>query len=417
MGIVKTINMIISLIFTLCYSYQFFYILIPFILKEKKHKRTYLNRYAVLIAARNEENVIGNLIKSIKDQTYPAEYIDIYVVADNCTDSTAEVARVAGAEVYERFNKVDVGKGYALDYLTGIICESHEDGYYDGYFVFDADNVLEEDFISEMNKTFCDGHNIVTSYRNSKNYGDNWISAGYALWYVRESRFLNNARHLLGASCAVSGTGFLFSHKILKECGGWKFFLLTEDIEFSAHNILKGEKIAFCSGAYLYDEQPVKFRQAWRQRLRWSKGYLQVLKKHGWGLTKGIFRGSYSCFDLMMNIMPAMVLSIACIFLDLGFGVYNLIIGENAIILLQAVLQILLVAYTTLFLVGSIATLTEWERIYCPAWKKILYAFTFPLFMMTYIPIAVQAFLTKVEWKPIEHTKVKNLSEIRGEQQ
>lgn len=415
MSIVKTINLIISLVFTLCYSYQFFYILIPFIKKEKPHCRTYLNRYAVLIAARNEENVIENLISSIKNQTYPSDYVDIYVVADNCTDKTAEISRNAGANVYERFNKVEVGKGYALDYLIGKIQETHEDGYYNGYFVFDADNVLDERFIAEMNKTFCDGHSIVTSYRNSKNYGDNWISAGYALWYLRESRFLNNARHLLNASCAVSGTGFLFSHEILKKCGGWKFFLLTEDIEFSAKNIIDGEKIAFCSGAMLYDEQPVKFRQSWRQRLRWSRGFLQVIGKHGWGLIKGIFKGSFSCLDLAMNIMPAMFLSLACILLDIGFGIYNLIIGENVLILFQAVFQILLAAYTTIFFVGAISTVTEWENIYCSTWKKILYAFTFPLFMMTYIPISIQAVFMKVDWKPIEHSKSKNLAEIRGE--
>ncbi|MBQ7714519.1 MAG: glycosyltransferase family 2 protein [Clostridia bacterium] len=414
MNVVKTINFIISMVFMLCYAYQFVYIVIPFIIKEKKHSPARLNRFAVLIAARNEENVIGHLIKSIKDQTYPADCIDIYVVADNCTDSTAQVCREAGVNVYERFNKELVGKGYALDFLIEKICESNEDGYYDGYFVFDADNVLEENFIYEMNRTFCDGHNIVTSYRNSKNYGDNWISAGYALWYVRESRFLNNARHLINASCAVSGTGFLFSHSILKECGGWKFFLLTEDIEFSAHNIIKGEKIAFCRGAMLYDEQPVKFRQSWRQRLRWSKGFLQVLRKHGVDLIKGIFRGSYSCYDLAMNIMPAMFLSLACIILDLGFGIYYLSIGESPIVLLQAVLQILLTAYTTLFLVGSIATVTEWDNIYCPTWKKILYAFTFPLFMMTYIPISIQALLTKVEWKPIEHSRSQSLDDIRN---
>ena len=412
MNIVKTINLVISIIFTVCYSYQFFYILVPFFKREKPHKRAYLNRYAVLIAARNEENVIINLINSIKDQTYPSEYVDIYVVADNCTDNTAKICREAGATVYERFNKEQVGKGYALDFLLDRIGETHDDGYYAGYFVFDADNVLDKKFIYEMNRTFCDGHKIVTSYRNSKNYGDNWISAGYGLWYVRESRFLNNSRHLLNTSCSISGTGFLFSHEILKSCGGWKFFLLTEDIEFTAVNIIRDEKIAFCRHAVLYDEQPVKFKQSWRQRLRWSKGYLQILGKHGGELLKGIFKGKFACFDLVFNITPAMFLSIACVFLDLGFGIYNLIIGENPIILLEALAQIFITAYTTLFLIGSIATVTEWERIYCSTPKKILYAFTFPVFMMTYIPIAVHSLFSKVEWKPIEHTKAKALDDI-----
>ena len=349
MNIVKAINIVISVLFTLCYAYQFFYIVVPFYKKGKKHKRAYVNRFAVLIAARNEEGVIEYLINSIKDQTYPSEYIDIYVVADNCTDQTAKVSRDLGAKVYERFNRELVGKGYALDYLLSKISGTHEDGYYKGYFVFDADNVLDEHFIYEMNRTYCDGHNIITSYRNSKNYGDNWISAGYALWYVRESRFLSNSRYLLGSSCAVSGTGFFFSHEVMKRCGGWKFFLLTEDIEFSVFNILHGEKIAFCRGAALFDEQPVKFRQSWRQRLRWSKGFLQVFKKHGASLIKGIFHGSFSCYDLTMTIMPAMFLSISCVLLDFIFGIYYLCIGESPASLFFAILQTLLLAYTMLF--------------------------------------------------------------------
>ena len=133
MNVVKTINLVISLIFAVCYSYQFFYIAIPFLKRDKEHKRTYLNRFAVLIAARNEEVVIEKLINSIKDQTYPSDHVDIYVVADNCTDSTAKIAQDAGATVYERFNKEQVGKGYAVDFLMDRICETHEDGYYDGY--------------------------------------------------------------------------------------------------------------------------------------------------------------------------------------------------------------------------------------------------------------------------------------------
>ena len=76
---------------------------------------------------------------------------------------------------------------------------------------------------------------------------------------------------LLGSSCAVSGTGFLFSREVLEQCGGWKFYLLTEDIEFSVVNILRGEKIGYCKDAVVYDEQPESFRQSCRQRMRWAK--------------------------------------------------------------------------------------------------------------------------------------------------
>ena len=122
-----------------------------------------------------------------------------------------------------------------------------------------------------MNVTFSQGYDIITCYRNSKNYGDNWISAGYGLWFLRESRYLNLARMRLGSSCGVSGTGFLFSAAVLAlQGGGWPFHLLTEDIEFTIDHVVRGVRIGYCPEAIVYDEQPVSFRQSWAQRLRWS---------------------------------------------------------------------------------------------------------------------------------------------------
>lgn len=308
METIKLINFIIATVFFVCYSYQFAYILVPYLKKEKPHKPAELHRYAVLISARNEELVIGNLLDSISAQDYPSSLVRVFVVADNCTDKTAKVARAHGAIVYERFNDKLVGKGYALEYLLDRIGEEYGD-VFDAYMVFDADNLLSEDYISRMNETFSDGYRIITSYRNSKNYGDNWISAGYALWFLREAKYLNNARYLLGTSCAVSGTGFMFSREILKSCGGWPFHLLVEDIEFTIHNIVSGEKVGYCPRAVLYDEQPTKFSQSWKQRMRWARGYIQILRKYGGRLLHGIFaKRSFSCFDMTMNIAPAVIL-------------------------------------------------------------------------------------------------------------
>lgn len=403
MNILRTINLIIALIFLICYFYQFVYIAIVIFAKnKKKYPKGKPHKYACLVSARNESRVIGDLLDSIKNQTYPSELITVFVIADNCTDNTADIARKHGAIVYERQNKELIGKGYALDTLIKSINKDYGD-VFDGYFVFDADNVLKENFIDEMNNTFSAGFDIVTSYRNSKNYGDNWISAGYALWYLRESRYLSHARSIVNSSCAVSGTGFLFSRRIKNKVGGWPFHLLTEDIEFSVSQIIDGEKIGFAPNAELYDEQPVTFRQSWRQRLRWSKGYYQVFGKYGRGLIKGMFKGSFACYDMSMTIMPAAILSIITI-------VCNIILGALIIInkgfnteLLWLVINMLRGAYETLFIVGAVTTITEWKKINLGAFRKILYMFTFPIFMLTYIPISVVAIFKKVTWKPIEH--------------
>ena len=246
-------------------------------------------------------------------------------------------------------------------------------------------------------------HDTVTSYRNSKNYGDNWISAGYALWFLRESRYLNHARSLLGTSCAVSGTGFLFSRAVLEETGPWPFHLLTEDIQFSVHEILQGRKVAFAPDAVLYDEQPTTFRQSWRQRMRWSQGYLQVFRDYGARLLRSTFRGSFSCFDMSMAIMPAFVLSTVSILVNLTLGVVGALAGDNLLVAFESVGQMLLNMYLTLLVLGGITTITEWKNIRTSPVKKIVYMFTFPLFMFTYIPISLAAFFCKPQWKPIEH--------------
>ena len=410
METLRWINFGVSVLFMVCYAYQFLYIPVPWLKKTAPHKTPKANRYAVLICARNEAAVIGDLIASLRSQTYDQNLLHIFVLADNCTDDTALIARCAGAVCYERFNTEQVGKGYALQTLLRYLDRDYPEGF-DGYFVFDADNILAPDYIERMNETFSDGHEIVTSYRNSKNYGDNWISAGYALWFLRESRYLNHARHLLGTSCAVSGTGFLFSRAVLQEMGTWPFHLLTEDIEFSIHHITRGRSVAFCPDAVLYDEQPTTFRQSWRQRQRWAKGYLQVFRYYGLDLVRGIFRGSWACFDMSMNIMPAFFLSVVSIVCNLVSIVLGLMGGGSVVIALQSLGELLLGMCGAVFMVGAITTVTEWRSIHTVWWKKVLYAFTFPLFMATYIPISLSALFCRVEWKPIEHRV--NAAELR----
>ena len=415
MDTIKAINYVLLVFFFICYAYQAVYILIPFVVKKKPHKPAVMHRFAVLISARNEEAVIANLLDSIKRQSYPAELINIFVCADNCTDNTAAVAAEHGAEVIERFNLEQVGKGYALNYLLGRVDALYPDRPFDAYFVFDADNVLESDYIEQMNRTFSDGFEVVTSYRNSKNFGDNWISSGYALWFMRESAWLNRPRMLAETSCAVSGTGFMFSQKVLDDCGGWNFFLLTEDIEFTIMNITAGRRIGYCGDAVLYDEQPTKLRQSLRQRKRWTRGYVQVFMKYGGEMVRGIFKGSFACYDMFMNILPAAVVTVLAVFANLGGFVYSILTHQGAAVVIASVLGVLNSMYLTVFGIGALTLVSEWKRIYAPAWKKVLFTFTFPLFMLTYIPCTVAGICARdVVWKPIEHTRAASLAEIRS---
>lgn len=413
----RVFNIITSILLTLSYTYQIYYVIYALFVKPRTFAPVkQVHRYAVMLSARNEEQVIGHLIDTIKGQDYPSELVDIYVVADNCTDKTYQLVLDKGCYAYERFNKEYVGKGYALDFLFKKLFDKVGTDYYDGYFIFDADNLLDKHYISEMDKCFSEGHRIITSYRNSKNYGDSWISAGYALWFIREAKYLNNPRFLLNTSCAVSGTGFLVHRDIIKRQNGWKHFLLTEDIEFSIDNVIQGEKVAYCHTAMLYDEQPVKFKTSWRQRLRWSKGFLQVIRNYGIKLISGVlhFKG-FSCFDMLMTISPAFFLTVTNFAINTGALIYTLICRQELILpVLAGIAYTVLSAYLLLFVVGIITGISEWDKIYCSTPMKILSFFTFPIFILTYIPISIQALFTKVEWKPIEHTRDMSMNDIKN---
>ena len=405
------INLVIAIIFCICYSYQFLYVIVSLMKKDKPHQETKAHRFAVLIAARNEETVINHLIDSINTQTYDQGEVTVFVVADNCTDQTAACARKMGAIVYERFDQTKIGKGHAMEFLLNQMEKDYAP--FDGYFVFDADNVLDQNYILEMNKTFSDGYDIITSYRNSKNYGDNWISSGYAIWFLWESEFLNRGRMLLGTSCAVSGTGFFFSRRIIEKYGGWKFFLLTEDIQFTVDNVLSGEKIGYCRQAMLYDEQPVKFQQSFRQRMRWAKGFFQVFHRYGLDLFKGSLQRNTSCYDMLMVIMPAIILTLFTLIFNGSMILFGDYTTSQDDLIMMMMGRMILNMYFMLVFIATVTIATQWKNIHTTSFKKLAYIFTFPFFMFTYIPITIVAFFKKVEWQPIEHSRAKTLAEIK----
>ena len=425
METLKTINFVIAVIFFVCYTYQFLYIPVPWLRKARPHGPAKDNRYAVLICARNEQRVIGDLIASLRGQTYSQSLLSIFVLADNCTDDTADVAREAGAIVFPRSNDKLVGKGYALDYGLKAIWEQYADRDYEAFFVFDADNVLDVNYFREMNATFDNGAKASTSYRNSKNFGSNWISAGYGVWFLREAKFLNQARLTLNTSCAVSGTGFFIAADILKAAGGWKWHLLTEDIEFSAASIIDGVRISYCPTAVLYDEQPITFRDSWNQRFRWAKGFYQVFAHYAGGLVKGTLtnpRGyRFACYDMLMTIAPGMLLSIISIL----FNTIIIVLAATGVMStgvaiassVTSVVFCLCNYIVFMFVFGVLTTFVEWDSIRTTTAKKIRYMFTFPFFMLTYIPIALIALVKKAAWKPIRHSisvDVAEFSEAEG---
>ncbi len=412
MNAFEVCGMILAVMFGVLCAYQTLYIAVSLIYgkRRKKPESAVNRRFAVLIAARNEEMVVGQLIDSVKAQDYPYGLIDVYVAADNCTDSTAAVSLSHGARVYVRNDTSLIGKGFVLRFLLDKIKATGK--WYDAFLVLDADNLLDSGYIKAMNDALSGGCEIVTGYRNSKNFGDNWISAGYSLWFLRESRLLNHAREILGTSAAVSGTGFAFTRELIERRGGWDCFLLTEDIQFTAESVLAGERIGYAPDAVLYDEQPTDLVQSFRQRRRWVRGSLQVFGKYGKRLLRGCPH-DFACYDMVVNTLSGAVMSFAGMFMSAGAAVVRLCHGD----ILGAVMTLILPVisgYIGLAALGAVTTAAEWKNIHCAAKKKIICIFTFPLFMATYLPVCVSALFSGGGWEPVEHRVCVSVSDISG---
>ena len=254
-------------------------------LKDKPLKINKDHKFMAVIPAHNEEAVVGNLVESLKAQNYPKDKYDIYVIADNCTDDTAKVAKEAGAIVLKRFDDLHRTKGFALDWFLKQKIEENAD--YDAFCVFDADNIVDKDSLKNMNKKLCQGEEVVQGYRDIKNPTDSWISSGYAIFYWMMHRFYHLARYNLGLSALLNGTGFMVKFDLVKP-NGWKTITLTEDIEYSLMNIIDGRKVSWSTDAIVYDEQPITFKQSWTQRSRWTVGHLQCMKHYTKDLAEGV---------------------------------------------------------------------------------------------------------------------------------
>ena len=354
--------------------------------------------------------MLPHLLDSIAVQDYGG-VIHTYVVADNCTDRTAALALAHGARVFQRFDQTRIGKGYALNYLLHQIDQTDGLDSYDAFLIFDADNLLQTDYIRQMNRVVSRGYDAFCGYRNAKNFGDNWLTAGYGLWYIHDSTHGNRSRMALGTTCTVNGTGFGFTRDLLRRMGGWPFFTLTEDIEFTTWCATRGIRVGYCHDAILYDEQPTSLAVSIRQRTRWVQGGLQVSVRYAKDLLLGLFRGGRTAFASFETATTSLW--------GYGMGVLSLCTALAAAYLagrwlglLQAIIASVCGAYTTFFLIGALTLLTEHRRIRCGLHGKMLGLLGFPLFMLSYAPITVIALFKKPQWQPIEHKAAISAAEL-----
>lgn len=427
---------------------------------KKQHK------YGILVSARNERAVIGKLIESIKSQDYPAELITTFVVAHNCTDDTAKVAREAGAVCYEWTDNTKKTKGYALQFLLEQIRRDYGIESYDAYIIFDADNLLKEDYMTRMNESFDAGEMVVTSYRNTKNFDDNWISASYGIHWLRTIRLESRAKSIFRLANRVQGTGYMFSSKLVKD--GWKYTGLTEDRYFCADIVTDGYRISYNHRAEFFDEQPTNIRIAMRQRLRWSKGHLEAFRGTGFKLISNIFvtRGAanrnhqndcwfkklcrnihfrFVNFDMLSVVYPRSILlsfkKIAVViikailaiivakrfqFASLPklfryvlklFGVTGIVqhnAAEAIAVMCMFTFAWTLNTYIDTMLKAAYVLIAERKRVKKMKWyKKVWFCMTFPIFDLIGKLTLLMACFMKIEWKPIPHKVAVGLDKVK----
>ena len=393
---------------TIFWIYQFAISICALInFKDKPLLENKNHRFMAIIPAHNEENVVENLIKSLKKQDYPKELYDIYVIADNCTDKTAQIAKNAGAIVYERFDSMHKTKGAALNWFLAQKIE--EDAPYDAFCIFDADNVVDINFIKNMNKKLCQGETVVQGYRDIKNPTDSWVTAGYAIFYWTMNRFYHLARYNVGLSPLLNGTGFMVKFDVVKP-NGWETETLTEDIEFSLKSIIQGRKLGWATDAIVYDEQPTSFKQSWSQRSRWTVGHMQCIKKY----TKDLFLAvkehktlmNLDGFLYIAGTTPMLVITMVLMLINcVMYASQTMNSAEFVVNILNYVIPTLLLPIGTALL----AMILDKKPIK-PMIKGLL---CYPAFMGTWVIINIKClFKRETTWEKIDHVRNIKIAEV-----
>ena len=365
-------------------------------------------RFACLIAARNEEAVIGALVESLRAQSYPAALYDIYVIPNNCTDDTEGAARAAGAQIFRCFEPVRC-KGDALHEAVSWLLPRG----YDAFCVFDADNLVHQDFLSHMNDAFCAGARVAKARMRVKNPGDSWVAGCYGLYFAMFDVFFNRPRAALGLSAKLVGTGFAVHREVLLRQGGWNTETIAEDAEFAAQCACRGERVWWVSEALTFDEAPASFRVSLTQRLRWCSGIQCVAREKLGDLVRALGRADeprvidmmfFLCapFVQVLSLVPGLLLFLDALLCGMAGGWMLFLAGS--LLLVGAGMIVLAAAAAAGFGYRGRGMI-----------KSVL---MFPLFMASWLPLQTAALAHPVRsWRPIRHSRALRVGEMAGTQQ
>ena len=379
----------------------YYFVLACFGFWKKKEKKNFQPKhtFAIVVSAHNEESVIGQLVENLHVLRYPKELYDIFIIADNCTDATAKVAREYGAIVHERFDKEIRGKGFAMEWMFARLFKMKRQ--YDAVVVFDADNLVHPNFLLEMNNRLQKGETVIQGYMDAKNPTDTWISGTFAIAFWLIDHIWHLAKYNIGLSSVLGGTGMCISTSVLRRFG-WGATCLTEDMEFTMKVLLKGIRTTWAQDAIVYDEKPLTFKQAWNQRKRWAQGHFDIAGRYIPTMIKeGIRRRDIRLLDGVLHLVQPHFLLMSTFFVIASYAGAVYPFYTN---ILERVLP--LEVWTILAFGQYIFPVIILAKIRAN-WKCWLYLLMYPVFVYSWIPITFLGFLHRHErvWSHTQHTR------------
>ena len=255
-------------------------------------------RFTVVIPAHNEELLIAETVRSLRASHYPAERLTIIVIADNCTDRTAAVARAEGALAYERNDPARPGKPYALNWLFSQIDLERSDAF----CIIDADTVVAPDFLRIMDSRLRAGEEAIQGYFGVMNPDENWLTRLGVLPSVLKFRLHFPGKRALGFTCPLAGNGMCFSRDVIRKMG-WQAFSLTENWEYYVMLVLAGYEPTAAPAARIYSQLARSLAQGQTQRMRWMKGRIETLQRYWRQLLRaGVQERSLAKLDVLMEL-------------------------------------------------------------------------------------------------------------------
>ena len=355
------------------------------------------HNYAILIPARNESLVIEKLLISIENQTKKIKPEDVYVIVETKKDKTVSIVEKHKMTIVYRKNLNKKRKGFDLDDAIKEILKSNKK--YDAYFIFDADNILDKNYIKEMTKSFDEGYDIGIGYRNTKN-SKNLVSAASALTFSMINTIGNKRKSKYTNNLIISGTGYYIKGTIIESWKGFPFNSLTEDYELSLYSILNNLTTTYNDSAIYYDEQPEIFDVTITQRSRWVKGYFDARRNYIHKIRKSISKKDKnyaSKITALIGVNPLITLIIGILLLLID----SITSFKNFII---SLLIIFILIYITLMIFTYIIIKKEENKLDIKV-SKILLIFYNPFYLLSYIYCLYIAITKKdLGWQEIKHT-------------